>query len=359
MVQRMKRIIALFDRGSLPALKLIAAINLLFFLAFALSVVLATGRAHAETPACNGHDMLAPLENSDPALVAKIRAEADKTLNGQGLLWKIEKDGRQPSYLFGTMHMTDPRVTSLTPEAQKAFDASGTVVIETTEILDEAKMLASIMAKPELMMFTDATTLKSLLSPADAEIVDKALTARGIPPASVAKMKPWMLSAMLALPACEIARKAEGAPVLDVKLAQDAQAAGKQLDGLETVADQLEAMASLPMSFHMKGLVDTLKLGDQMDDVIETMIVLYLKGDTGLFWPLFRAVLPGADDDKQGYVEFEEKMVTSRNKVMVERAEPILERGSTFIAVGAMHLPGEQGVIELLRKAGYAVTAAN
>ena len=105
-------------------------------------------------------------------------------------------------------------------------------------------------------------------------------------------MKPWMLSALVALPVCEMARKAAGAPVLDVKLAKDAQAAGKKLEGLETVADQLHAMASLPMEFHLKGLVDTLKLGDRMDDVVETMISLYTQGDTGTFWPLFRAVLP-------------------------------------------------------------------
>ena len=61
----------------------------------------------------------------------------------------------------------------------------------------------------------------------EVESVNKALDARGIPPASVTKMKPWMLSAMVALPACELARKAGGAPVLDVKLAEDAKAAGK------------------------------------------------------------------------------------------------------------------------------------
>ena len=95
------------------------------------------------------------------------------------------------------------------------------------------------MPKPELMMFTDGTTLASLMSPEDAAAVAKALDERGIPAASVAKMKPWMLSAMVALPACELARKAGGAPVLDVKLAEDAKAEGKSLEGLETVAEQL------------------------------------------------------------------------------------------------------------------------
>ncbi len=190
-------------------------------------LALATGRARAEMPACTGNDMMAELAETIRRCWPRSSRKPPRRSNGKGLLWKIEKDGSAPSYLFGTMHMTDPRVTRLTPAARKAFDAADTVVIETTEVLDQAKMMAALMAKPELMMFTDGTTLMSLLSPEEVASVDKALDARGIPLASVAKMKPWMLSAMLALPACELARKAAGAPVLDVKLAEDAKAAGK------------------------------------------------------------------------------------------------------------------------------------
>ena len=353
----MKRAIAIADHAAALSLKLLAAVNVLFLISFLIMTMLAVGKARAEMVACTGQDMLAALEKDDPALLEKIRAEASRTLNGNGLLWKLEKPGDKPSFLFGTMHMTDPRVTALTPSAQKAFDDADTLVVETTEVLDQAKMMAAIMAEPDLMMFTDDTTLSSLLSPEDAAVVAKALDERGIPASSVAKMKPWMLSAMVALPACELARKAGGAPVLDVKLAEDAKTAGKQLEGLETVAGQLRAMASLPMDFHMKGLVETLKLGDRMDDVIETMIVLYEREDTGMFWPLLHAVLPSSDGDEDGYAAFEEKMITSRNRSMAENAIPVLVKGNAFIAVGAMHLPGPEGLIELFRKAGYSVTA--
>jgi uncharacterized protein YbaP (TraB family) len=169
-------------------------------------------------------------------------------------------------------------------------------------------------------------------------------------------MKPWMLSAMLALPACELARQAAGAPILDVRLAEDAKASGKSLQGLETAMSQLEAMASLPMDFHIKGLVDTLKLGDRIDDVIETMIVLYVNGDTGTFWPLFKRAMPGSAEDEAGYAAFEQTMITARNKTMAEKADPILAKGNAFIAVGALHLPGREGLVELLRDAGYTVT---
>ncbi|MDX8432531.1 MULTISPECIES: TraB/GumN family protein [Mesorhizobium] len=354
----MKRVIAIADRAALVSLKLLVALNVLFFLSF-LIVALLAGRAHAETPACGGTDMLSALRKDNPAVYSKIEAEAAATPNGKGLLWKLEKPGEKPSFLFGTMHMTDPRVTTLPPAAQKAFDAADTVVIETTEVLDQQKMMAALLKEPDLMMFTDSTTLSSLLSPDDAAAMNKALDARGIPPATVAKMKPWLLSAMVALPACELARKAGGAPVLDVKLAEDAKASGKSVEGLETVADQLHAMASLPLAFHMKGLVDTLKLGDKVNDVNETMIVLYQSGETGMFWPLFRVVLPGDEDDPAGYAAFEETMITSRNKVMADHAGPLLARGNAFMAVGAMHLPGPQGLVEDLRKAGYTVTAVD
>lgn len=354
----MTRAVALADRFAMPALKLLAAVNVLFFVTFLLVVAIAVGQARAETPACTGTDLYEALKADDPAAAKAIDDAARATANGSGLLWKVEKIGTAPSYLFGTMHMTDPRVTALPPAAQAAFGASATVVIETTDVLYQATMMAAIMQKPELMMFTDQTTLKSLLSPEDAAAVEAALSQRGIPLASVLKMKPWMLSAMVALPACEMARKAAGLPVLDVKLAKDAEAAGKTLRGLETVTDQLEAMASLPMEFHIRGLVDTLKLGDRMDDVVETMISLYARGEVGAIWPLFREVLPDGGVE-EGYAAFEEVMVTARNKTMAAEADPILKEGGAFVAIGALHLPGPEGVVEILRRAGYTVTAAN
>lgn len=352
----MKRVIAIADRAASVSLKLLVALNVLFFLAFLAALLFAVGKAHAEIPTCTGADMLSALQKNDPATYRKIEAEAAATPNGKGLLWKLEKPGEKPSFLFGTMHMTDPRVTTLPPDAQKAYDAAGTIVIETTDVLDKQKMMVAMLKEPDLMMFTDSTTLASLLSPDDAAAMNAALDARGIPPATVAKMKPWMLSAMMALPACELARQSGGAPVLDVRLAEGAKASGKPVEGLETAESQLRAMASLPLAFHMKGLVDTLKLGDKVNDINETMIVLYQRGDTGMFWPLFRAAMPDQQDDPAGYAAFEETMITSRNKVMVEHAEPILARGNVFMAVGALHLPGPEGLVEDFRKAGYTVT---
>lgn len=323
----------------------------------ALVALLLPATAYAADVACSGINLFTQLEKTDPALAQKVKAEAAGTMNGKGTLWKIESGGLPPSFLYGTMHVTDPRVTSLKPKARKAFNASQTVVIETTDVLNQAQMLASLMAQPDLMMFTDGSTIQSRLTLDDTAALEKALQDRGITLASVASMKPWIIAGMLALPACELARKAGGAEVLDVRLAKEAQASGKQLKGLETAAEQFEAMASLPMDFHLKGLIDTLRLDGRVDDATETMIRLYEDEDIGMFWPLLRYGIDKGGVQESGYSAFEQAMIINRNQTMVRNAAPILSKGGAFIATGALHLPGPDGLVEMLRKYGYTVSA--
>ncbi|MBE7184421.1 MAG: TraB/GumN family protein [Methylobacterium mesophilicum] len=343
----------LSDRLATLSFRALLALHVLFLASLLVTVGVADARAET---VCRGQNILDALQRNDPQKLEAMRAEAAKIPNGQGILWKIEKAGAAPSFLFGTMHVTDSRVTELGNAAQAAFDRSKALVIETTDVLDEKALAAKIMARPELTMFTDATTLDSLLSEGDRAILDKGLEARGIPPASVAKMKPWMLATLLSLPECEMKRKAEGLSVLDVKLGEDAKKAGKQVLGLETAVSQLEAMASLPMSLHMAGLIQSLKLGKRIDDVTETMVALYERGETGMFWPLLRAEEPADAANEAGYAEFEEVMVKTRNRGMVKQAKPILDEGGAFIAIGAMHLPGEEGLVALFRKEGFTLS---
>ena len=348
----------LAHRLARTGLALLGLVNLLFLLAFLAALLFAADRAAAETPtACAGRSMIAEFAAQEPQTLARIEAEAGAVPNGKGLLWRIEHPGAAPSWLFGTMHMSDPRVVKLPPAAQAAFDRADTVVIETTDILDQATMGVALLARPELMMFTDATTLPDLLSEEDRALVETELARRGIPLASVIKMKPWMLSALVSLPACELARQSTGTPVLDIRLANDATAAGKRLKGLESMEEQLEAMASLPMRFHLQGLVETLRLGDRIEDVMETMVLLYLDGETGMFFPFFQAALP-SESDEEGYAAFQEAMIDVRNRTMAQGAAPLIERGGAFIAVGALHLAGQDGLVELLRQRGFRVEAA-
>lgn len=311
----------------------------------------------AQDAGCGGADVLAQLKTSDPARYGKVLEEAAAVVNGKGIFWKIEKSGLPASWLLGTMHVTDPRVTAMPEGAQAAFDAAGTVIVESDEIVDERKSMAALMSRPDLTMFVDGRTIADFIDPQQQATLEGGLKKRGIPLAAVIRMKPWMLASFVSLPPCEFTRKAAGASFLDKKLATDAIATGKTLVGLETMEEQLSAMAGLPMQFHVKALVETLDIGDRMADVMATMTDLYLRGEIGLIMPMVASVSAvAAADEKDGYAAFEKRIVTDRNHTMATRAGPVLEKGNAFMAVGALHLPGDEGVVELLRQQGYTVT---
>lgn len=355
----MNKFIARADRLSGPALAILGAINALFAISFLAVLMIAMQAAPAWSQECGGENILDDLKADAPARYEAILAEAKEMPNGDTLLFRIEKDGVEPSWLFGTMHLTDKRVLNVPAPAQDAFDTADTVAIESTEIMDPAKAQLALFSKPELTMFTDGTSLSDYLSDEQREILRDGLAARGLQLALVERMKPWLLSGMVALPPCEFDRKKEGEVFLDMKLARDAEATGKELVGLETIVEQFEAMASIPMQFHVDGLVQTVELNDRIDDVMETMVDLYLQGKPGMIWPMLEDISeeidPGSSDD-EGYAAFEEAMVHARNETMLERSRELVDNGGAFIAVGAMHLPGEKGLASLFQHAGYTVT---
>ncbi|KPF44988.1 TraB/GumN family protein [Rhizobium sp. AAP43] len=337
-----------FIVGALPLLMLTVLLATL--------VSISTAKA-TDAAACKGNNLLESMAKENPALLAEIQAEADAIPNGRGIFWKIEKDGVKPSWLLGTMHVTDPRVLKMPEGARLAAADANVVVIESDEILDENKAGSALLMHPELTMFTDGTSIKDHLDAASLTKLDEGLKQRGLSLAVVAKMKPWILASFVALPACELSRKAGGASFLDMQIAKDAVAAGKPVAGLETLVEQLEAMADLPIDFHFKALVETITLGDKMEDVMETMTELYLSGDIGMTMPLLKTVAPSTTEgDESAYAAFESRIISDRNLVMAKGSTQHLEKGNAFIAVGALHLPGEQGLVELLRRQGYRLS---
>jgi uncharacterized protein YbaP (TraB family) len=337
-------------------------VNLLFWLAASLPLVLLAmlfaaflwlGPAGAADTACKGENLLVEMKASDPERYAALQKEAEAVPNGKGIFWKVEKDGVQPSYLLGTMHLTDPRVLAMPQGAAQAFASSDVVLVESDEMLNERKAMAALLAKPDLTMFTNGTTISKLLTAEERERLETGLKRKGILLGMVEKMKPWMIASFVSLPACERSRKVEGLPFLDKKLAEDAVAQGKQLKGLESMAEQLQAMNDLPIEFHIKALVETVDLGDRMDDITATMIDLYTTGEIGMIVPMLDAVTEDKDGMMSDYAAFEQRIVIDRNHVMADRSAPVLEKGGAFMAVGALHLPGEQGAISLLQKKGF------
>ena len=320
-------------------------------------VALGSLPAAAEDSAC-GANLIAEAKREDAAKYEAIREAAKETPNGQGLLWKIERDGAKPSYLFGTMHMSDTRIVNLPEPVEEAFDTSETIVIETTDILDRSIVMREFAKRADLTMFPEGEKLTDHLTEDEQTELGNWLESQGVPLQSVIHMKPWMILSMASQPDCESKRQAAGAKILDVDLAQRAREAGKTVGGLETLGEQFEALNSFSTEIQMRALLSTAAMGDRINDVMETLVNLYVSGETGMFTPAVLELVPHDSEEVADYAEFEERVVLKRNHLMAARAQKYLNEGGAFIAVGALHLPGSEGLIELFRVAGWTVEKA-
>ena len=342
-------------------MKTLRRLTLSFSLAFSASLLsFQSVNAADEAIVCTGKNLLPQIAKEAPEIAASLKAEAEAIPYGQGLTWRIEKDGVPPSYLFGTMHLSDPRMLELKPGTKAAFDGSTALALEITEIIDPKAMASKAFSILQYTMYSGAENLDTKLKSDDVAAVKKLVqTKLGLPWNVASKMKPWALMGSLALPACELARKRAQKPFLDMKLGLDANASGKTLVGLETLESQMQAMASLPEEFALNGLLQSVRLGNRMDDLFETMIQLYLKEDMATVWALMRRIGENGfvkAQDNTDYAEFQQVIVDARNFSMVDAAIPLLEKGNAFIAVGALHLPGEKGIANILVQKGYKVT---
>lgn len=305
---------------------------------------------------CQGQDMLAEVQASSPATYDKVMAQAAATPNADAILWKVEKDGKPTSYLFGTVHLTDKRVTTLSPAVKAALDKVNTVALEVADISDQAT--ASMLAKSApLVMFTDGRRLDGLLSDTEYQTVKQIVTRSGMPADLASLFKPWIVTMIMSVSDCERAKMQAGERVLDMQIAEKGKEHGAKVIGLETMDQQLEALASVPEEQQLKMLRASLKFADRTNDMMETLVKLYLdrKIAAALPFQIAMARTVGIGDD--AFAGFQEKLLNERNERMSKKAEPLLENGGVFIAVGALHLPGDDGLVALLRKQGYTVTA--
>ncbi len=305
---------------------------------------------------CRGTDMLAELAVKEPDLHARIMRDAAAVLNDGAILWKVEKAGLATSHLFGTMHITDARVTQLSPAATAALSQSKAVVLEIGDMSDSSAAAALLDAR-ELAFFMDGRNLSSMLPPEDFAKAQGAVAQAGVPPNFAGMLKPWIVSMLLASSPCERDSVQNGGVVLDAKIAKEAKARGIPVTGLETMKSQLKALASIPEDQQIGMLKTTLKYVDRSSDLLETTLQLYLTRKMGAAWPFQLALGEKAGVKPSAFSSFETDILIKRNLEMGKGSLLNLDKGGAFIAVGALHLSGKQGLVELFRKAGYTVTA--
>jgi uncharacterized protein YbaP (TraB family) len=271
----------------------------------------------------------------------------------------VEKAGTAPSYLFGTVHLSDERVHRLSPAVRTALEGARRLVLELDDLSPDAFMqqIAKAPQLAGLMLYTDGRRLDQLLGGIDYATLSQALLRAGVPAEAVGLFRPWIVTLMLAVSECEQHRMRSGLLSLDARLAKETEKRGIKALGLETVASQLQALSAVPEPDQVEILKATVRYYHRIDDLIETMVQLYLQRQLAALWPLQLALAEKAGVKREVFDSYERSLLTTRNLGMRDGALPYLAEGEAFIAVGALHLPGKHGLVSLLREAGYTVTA--
>jgi len=251
-------------------------------------------------------------------------------------------DGGPPCWLLGTIHASDPRVLALPPPVMQAFDAAQVFVLEA--VLD-SEATAQMMAA---MRFEDGRTLDAALPRQLYQATVEALAEQGLPEAAARGLKPWAAMIILSLP------QGPPGPVLDMQLLAEASAAGKAVVGLEQPEEQLAIFDQLSVDEQRLMLEQALAGRASRDERYDALVAAYLNGDLGALEALKEDEL---GDLPPALIErFHALAIDMRNERMIARLQPLLRQGDCFIAVGALHFPGETGLLQGLTELGYQLS---
>jgi uncharacterized protein YbaP (TraB family) len=265
--------------------------------------------------------------------------------NTNTLLWKVSGKGlSKPSYLFGTMHMICANDIELSDSLKNAIKNSDKVYLE----LDMDDMMQMMSAMMHMTMKGD-TSLSDLLSPADYKKVKDYFEKKSslIPFAMMEKYKPLLVESMV----MEQSQNCDDMIVIEQLVMEQATKYNKEIKGLETFDYQLSIFDKIPYKFQAQQLVKMVDeaSSDSSNDKDEIMVLTdaYRKQELNKMDELTK------DDPSIG--DFTDILLYERNANWAEKLQTIMKNNAVVVAVGAGHLPGKKGVLNLLRQAGYKV----
>jgi uncharacterized protein len=276
-------------------------------------------------------------------------ATAKKMPYGQGVLWQIHMPSSGAiNFLFGTMHSTDPRITTLPAPVKQAFARARSLSVEVVATKDMPVRMARRMMLP-----SDQRLDRIAGAPLFAKLVAVGKP-MGFHTNTLRQLKPWAASAAISIPADERAGQKAGRLPLDQMLQRAATTRGIKVFGLESVDEQLDLMDGLPVGDQIKLLHQAVADAGQVSKLVATMKKFYLARDiSGLFAWMRRQA---AGQDPRLMQIFQDRMINARNRIMASRMAARLKAGGAFVAVGAAHLPGKKGVLMLLARQGYRLS---
>ncbi|CAN5535918.1 TraB/GumN family protein [soil metagenome] len=277
-----------------------------------------------------------------------INLFAQNSDTGNSILWKVtRKDLQKPSYLFGTYHFLSNTFIDTLPGVKNAYQSAEVVA---GELIIDSSLQAPIMEASVLK----GTTLQKVLPDtlyvkASNWFKDEA----GLDIAKLDQINPLtVMTAAMAITQQKYFPNKPGEMQLDTYFQEEAKKDGKKLIGLETIDVQIKAMfGQLTMQRQVALLDETFKEKDRLKHLLGVMNNAYISQNMSELQQLMYG---------SSYKPEELKiLLDDRNDHWMEQLPKLMKEHPVFVAVGALHLFGQKGLINQLRAQGYMVTAVN
>lgn len=295
------------------------------------------------------HPLLRPAAAVGCALLLACATAPQPRDTGLLVFWEVESathpEGR--AWLLGSVHMARPDL-QLDPRIAEAFRASDALVLEFDATEAQAGPMQKLLAEHGVL--PEGQTARDALGSERWERLAAFFEQRGIPPAALSHYQPWVL---LTIVTTTIVAESGAQQEAGIEMQLLQQVGDKKVVSLESVEFQIELMRTMPGRLVARMLDAMLEHVDETRASSALLLDAWEAGDLEL---LERLTL-GEDADDPDIAEFHERTYYARNRVMAERLDELLARPATwFVAVGAGHMAGSQGLPALLEGRGHRVT---
>ncbi|CAM3127166.1 TraB/GumN family protein [Paracoccus nototheniae] len=312
--------------------------------------------------ACQGRNL---FDTMPPERAAAIDAATEGVPFRRGLLWQANK-GDQRITLAGTYHFADPRHQATLDRLAPLIAKADALYVEAGPD-EEARLSQALTADPTLMVDPDGPTLIERLPDDEWQALAEAMSDRGTPAVIAARMRPWYVAMMLGVSPCMARSMAETGEAggLDHLLVTEARAAGTPVRALEPWDTIFGLFQGLTPQEELDMIRAGLPAAGYADDYAVTLTDAYFDGDVWKIWEFGRfdayanSGLTKAQVDRQMQLA-QTRLMDGRNRdwiaPLTQGAEAAARRGKGIVAgFGALHLPGEAGVLALLEQQGFTI----
>mgnify|MGYP001169259470 CR=1 FL=1 len=304
---------------------------------------------------CQGADLRAQLTASERRTLAAFQRD---TPYPSGNHWLAVK-GPHRINVIGTVHIGDPRLAPVFSTIKPVLAAADRIYLEMTP-LEERQLQKAVSERPELMFITAGPTLIDLLPAEEWHQLAKAAQARNIPGFMAAKFQPWYLSMLLSIPACAMSALTQGNKGLDHRIMGFAAEREIPLTALEPYDTIFSLFASEPLETQIQMMRAGLLSDTDSSDGLATLLNSYFDQSHASAWYLSKlhakrvASLTDSEIDAT-FERMQQTLLNRRNVAWVPKMQQFPNE-TAVVAVGAAHLHGSQGVLQLLENAGYQLT---